>query len=87
MGIDQLVISSAIQFHKDLFLSEFQRLYGTCSHKATLMAGTIMQATKLPLTTRIRTFYLIGQNKTSISSLVLSHRLEEKYGTVWLLGN
>jgi hypothetical protein len=33
----------------------------TCGHQATLTAGTIMQATKLPLTTWFLAFYLIGQ--------------------------
>ena len=40
----------------------------TCSHQATLTAGTIMQATKLPLTTWFLAFYLIGQAKTGISA-------------------
>jgi transposase-like protein len=31
-----------------------------CGHQATLTAGTIMQATKLPLTTWFLAFYLIG---------------------------
>ena len=34
-----------------------------CGHQATLTAGTIMQATKLPLTTWFLAFYLIGQAK------------------------
>jgi len=36
----------------------------SCGHQATLTAGTIMQATKLPLTTWFLAFYLIGQAKT-----------------------
>jgi hypothetical protein len=32
-----------------------------CGHQATLTAGTIMQATKLPLTTWFLAFSLIGQ--------------------------
>jgi hypothetical protein len=34
-----------------------------------LTAGTIMQFTKFPLTTRFLAFYLIGQASTGISSL------------------
>ena len=51
------------------------------------MAGTIMQATKLPLTTWFQAFYLIGQAKTGISSLELSRHLGVKYDTAWLLHN
>jgi hypothetical protein len=36
------------------------------------MAGTIMEATTLPLTIWFLAFYLIGQAKTSILSLQLS---------------
>jgi len=58
-----------------------------CGHQATLTAGTIMQATKLPLTTRFLAFYLIGQAKTGISSLELTRHLGVKYDTAWLLHN
>jgi hypothetical protein len=49
--------------------------------------GTIMQATKPPLTTWFQAFYLIGQAKTGISSLELSRHLGVKYDTAWLLHN
>jgi hypothetical protein len=55
--------------------------------QATLSAGTIMQATKLPLTSWFLAFYLIGQAKTAISSLELSRHLGVKYDTAWLLHN
>lgn len=58
-----------------------------CGHQATLTAGTIMQATKLPLTAWFLAFYLIGQAKTGISSLELSRHLGVKYDTAWLLHN
>ena len=58
-----------------------------CGHQATLTAGTIMQATKLPLTTWFLAFYLIGQAKTGISSLELSRHLGVKVDTAWLLHN
>jgi hypothetical protein len=56
-------------------------------HQATLTAGTIMQATKLPLTTWFLASYLIGQAKTGISSLELSRHLGVNYDTAWLLHN
>jgi len=46
-----------------------------------------MQATKLPLTSWFLAFYLIGQAKTGISSLVLSRHLGVNYDTAWLLHN
>jgi len=58
-----------------------------CGHQATLTAGTIMQATKLPLTTCFLAFYLIGQAKTGISSLGLSRHLGVNYDTAWLVHN
>jgi len=33
----------------------------SCRHQATLTAGTILEATKLPLTTWFLAFYLVGQ--------------------------
>jgi len=59
----------------------------SCGHQATLTAGTIMQATKLQLTTWFQAFYLIGQAKTGISSLELSRHLGVKYDTAWLQHN
>ncbi len=58
-----------------------------CGHQAILTAGTIMQATKLPLTTWFLAFYLIGQAKAGISSLELSRHLGVSYDTAWLLDN
>ena len=44
-------------------------------------------ATKLPLTICFLAFYLIGQAKTSISSLQLSRQLGVTYNTAWMLYN
>jgi hypothetical protein len=60
---------------------------GTAAIKATLTAGTIMQATKLPLTSWFLAFYLIGQAKTGIPSLEISCHLLVNYNTAWLLHN
>ena len=59
----------------------------SCRHQATVIAGTILQATKLPLTLWFLAFYLIGQAKTGISSLELSRHLGVNYDTAWLLHN
>lgn len=56
-----------------------------CGHQATVTAGTIMEATKLPLTIWPLSFYLIGQAKTSIYSLQLSRQLGVAYNTAWML--
>ena len=45
----------------------------------------MMEATKLPLTICFLEFYLIGQAKTSISSLQLSRQLGVAYNTAWIL--
>ena len=44
-----------------------------------------MEATKLALTIWILALYLIGQAKTSISSLHLSRQLDVAYNPVWML--
>lgn len=59
----------------------------SCRHQATVIAGTILQATKLPLTVWFLAFYLIGQAKTGISSLELSRHLGVNYDTAWQLHN
>ncbi|MFT5340196.1 MAG: transposase-like protein [Cyanobium sp.] len=56
-----------------------------CRHQATVTAGTVMEATKLPLTTWFLAFYLIGQAKTGISSLALMRQLGVHYRTAWLI--
>lgn len=57
----------------------------SCLHQATLTAGTILEATKLPLTIWLLAFYLVGQAKTGISSLALRRHLGVNYRTVWLV--
>jgi hypothetical protein len=58
---------------------------GSCGYQATLTAGTIMQATKLPLTSWFLANYQIGPAKTGITSLELSRHLGVNYDTAWLL--
>ncbi|MCT0232667.1 transposase, partial [Synechococcus sp. CS-1327] len=59
----------------------------SCRHQATLTAGTILEATKLPLTTWFLAFYLVGQARTGISSLALRRHLGVNYRTAWLVHN
>jgi transposase-like protein len=56
-----------------------------CRHQTTLTAGTIMAATKLPLTIWFLAFYVIGQAKNGISSLELSRHLGVTCNTAWLV--
>lgn len=56
-----------------------------CRHQASLIAGTIFEATKLPLTTWFAAIYLMTQSKTGISSLELSRRLGVSQYTGWKL--
>ena len=57
----------------------------TCSHHASLIAGTIFQGTKLPLTIWFLAIYLISQAKTGLSALALKQQLGVSYPTAWLI--
>jgi hypothetical protein len=57
----------------------------TCRHQASLIAGTIFQGTKLPLTIWFLAIYLISQAKTGLSSLALKRQLGVSYPTAWLI--
>lgn len=59
----------------------------SCRHQATVTAGTIMEATKLPLTKWFQAFYLVGEAKTGISSLSLMRMLGVNYRTAWMVHN
>jgi len=56
-----------------------------CRHQASLIAGTVFQSTKLPLTTWFLAIYLISQAKTGLSSLALKRQLGVSYPTAWLI--
>jgi transposase-like protein len=56
-----------------------------CRHQTSLTAGTIMEHTKLPLTTWFLAIYLISQAKTGLSALALKRDLGVSYPTAWLL--
>lgn len=56
-----------------------------CRHQASLTAGSLMEHTKLPLSTWFLAIYLISQAKTGLSSLALKRQLGVSYPTAWLL--
>ena len=56
-----------------------------CRHQTSLIAGTLFQGTKLPLTTWFLAVYLISQAKTGLSALALRRQLGVSYPTAWLM--
>lgn len=56
-----------------------------CRHQASLIAGTILQGSKLPLTTWFLGIYLLSQAKTGLSALALKRQLGVSYPTAWLM--
>jgi transposase-like protein len=56
-----------------------------CRHQTSLTAGSLMEHTKLPLTTWFLAIYLISQAKTGLSALALKRHLGVSYPTAWLL--
>jgi hypothetical protein len=56
-----------------------------CRHQASLIAATVFQGTKLPLTTWFLAIYLISQAKTGLSALALKRQLGVSYPTAWLI--
>ena len=57
----------------------------TCRHQTSLIAGTVMQGSKLPLTLWFLAIYLISQAKTGLSALALKRSLGVSYPTAWLV--
>ncbi len=56
-----------------------------CRHQTSLTAGSMMEHTKLPLTTWFLAIYLLSQAKTGHSALALKRDLGVSYPTAWLL--
>lgn len=56
-----------------------------CRHQTSLTAGSLMEHTKLPLTTWFLAIYLVSQAKTGLSSLALKRQLGVSYPTAWLV--
>jgi hypothetical protein len=58
---------------------------GDCRLQTSLTAGSLMEHTKLPLTTWFLAIHRISQAKTGISALALKRDLGVSYPTAWLL--
>jgi transposase-like protein len=56
-----------------------------CRYQTSLTAGSLMEHTKLGLTTWFLAIYLISQAKTGLSSLALKRQLGVSYPTAWLI--
>jgi hypothetical protein len=56
-----------------------------CRHQASLTAGTVFHATKLPLTTWFLAMWLVASAKNGISSVELGRRLGIKQTNAWAL--
>lgn len=56
-----------------------------CHHQTSVIAGTVFEATKLPLKTWMLGIYLIGQSKDGISTLNLARHLGISQNSAWLL--
>jgi transposase-like protein len=56
-----------------------------CRYQTSLIAGTVFQGTKLPLTVWFLAIYLISQAKTGLSALALKRHLGVSYPTAWLI--
>lgn len=56
-----------------------------CRHQTSLTAGSLMEHTKLPLTTWFLAIYLISQAKTGLSAMSLKRQIGVSYRTAWLL--
>jgi Zn ribbon nucleic-acid-binding protein len=56
-----------------------------CRHQTSLMAGTMLDSTKLPLRTWFLAMFFLSQAKTGMSALALKRHLGVSYQTAWLL--
>ena len=56
-----------------------------CKRQVSLLAGTIFQSTKLPLSTWFLAIYLLAQSKNGLSALALGRQLGVNNNTAWLL--
>ena len=54
-----------------------------CHHQTSLIAGTIFQSTKLPLTVWFQAIYFITQEKKGISAMELHRLLGISYNAAW----
>jgi hypothetical protein len=61
------------------------RLCAGCGYQCSLTAGTILQDTKLPLTTWFLAMQLISGAKNGIAALELRRQLDVSYPTAWMI--
>lgn len=56
-----------------------------CRHQSTLLSGTLLEGTKLPLTTWFLAIHLLTSTKTNLAALELKRHLGVCYRTAWRL--
>lgn len=56
-----------------------------CRHQTTVTAGTVFEATKLPLTRWFIAMHLMTQAKNNVSALELKRHLGVRYKSAWLM--
>jgi len=61
------------------------RLCAGCGYQCSLTAGTILQGTKLPLTTWFLAMQLISGAKNGIAALELGRQIDVSYPTAWMI--
>ena len=76
------IISIGICHHRDT-RKVFQCI--RCKRQVSLTAGTLLEHTKLPLTTWYLAIYLLTQSKNGISAMDLMRQLGVSYNTAWML--
>ncbi len=56
-----------------------------CHHQTSLIAGTIFEHTKLPLTKWFLAIYLLTQHKTGLSAMQLGRDIGVSYNSAWMM--
>jgi Transposase zinc-ribbon domain len=56
-----------------------------CRHQTSLIAGTVLHGTKLPMRVWFRAMHLLGQGKKGISNIELGRRLGISTNAAWRL--
>lgn len=59
--------------------------FSACRHQVSLIAGTVLRGTRLPLNVWFLAIYLISKAKTGLSALALKLRLGVNNHTAWLI--
>ena len=69
------------------YLRSRRKLYQCyrCRRQTSLIAGTIFESTKLPLTIWFLSMHLLTQAKNNVSALELSRHLGVSYNSAWLI--